>query len=123
MVECSDAARLFTCLNVVVGASLAAAALALCFARAKRGRSRRAVAAALALWVAAGLAHGMLRERWSPARSLSYSITLLSTAGCEAPPTDDDFSLYFSGLFALSGVPLFGAVFSDVAASLEGLQI
>lgn len=65
---------------------------------------------AFILWVAGGVAFGLLSEDWSLARSVYFSVTSLSTGGLQAAkiePNRDTFTNWFVAVWIMSGVPVF----------------
>ncbi len=68
----------------------------------------------LVVWLAAGCVFGCLYEKWSLIDSLYFSVTALSTGGLKAP-SNDPVSLWFTGIFSLTGVPIFAAALGETA--------
>eukprot|EP00940_MAST-03C_sp_MAST-3C-sp2_P003035 g3035.t1 len=68
----------------------------------------------LSLLIAA-IVVGMVHEDWTFITSLYYGITSMSTAGLQAPNPESDFSMVFTGLLALFGVPLYAVCLGTFA--------
>ena len=58
-------------------------------------------------FIATGVSFGMSHEGWGFIKSLYFSITTMSTAGLQGPSTDSKFSMVFTGIYVLVGVPLY----------------
>ena len=60
----------------------------------------------------------MIHEKWPFSRALLFSVSALSTGGLVAPSTDES-AMWFTGVYTLFGVPLYGYVLASVAGFLE----
>lgn len=130
--ETDQMSMAFTIVHVLLGASIVAGALGLIVEKAiDRGVDDAAggqgprdwlvmladvepTLAALVVWIAGGVAFGMTVEGWSLIESLYFCVTMLSTAGLRSPSLQPH-NLVFTGVYALTGVPIFGAVLGQLA--------
>lgn len=73
----------------------------------------------LLLFVVVGITYGMVHEKWSFITSLYFAITAMSTAGLQGiSDPKDDFSCWFTGVYVLLGVPLYGMALGIYAGGL-----
>lgn len=137
--ETDQMSMAFTIVHVLLGASLAAGALGLIVqhgikravndaAGGQGGQEPRGLLAvleptlaALVAWIAAGVAFGMMVEGWTLVESLYFCVTMLSTGGLRSPSLQPH-NLVFTGLYALTGVPIFGAVLGQFGGLMAESQ-
>ena len=50
---------------------------------------------------------GMLHEDWTFISSVYYGVTAMSTGGLQTPNARSAFSMMFTGIYVLVGVPLY----------------
>ena len=61
----------------------------------------------LGLWLAIGCIYGVVRERWTFITSLYYASAACSTGGLQGP-TPDPSGVWFTAIYCIIGVPLYG---------------
>lgn len=65
-----------------------------------------------------GHALSLEEEPWSLSKGILFSLTAMSTGGLVAPSIDDR-SMWFTGLYSLFGVPIYGALLGSIGSRLS----
>ena len=71
----------------------------------------------LALWLTVGTLYGVLKEKWTFVTSLYFASAACSTGGL-AGPTPDPAGVWFTAVYSIIGVPLYGAAVGQIAEGL-----
>mmetsp|Transcript_34948 Transcript_34948/g.108750 ORF Transcript_34948/g.108750 Transcript_34948/m.108750 type:complete len:412 (+) Transcript_34948:67-1302(+) len=66
------------------------------------------------IWMLVGIIFGLAAEKWNFIVSLYFAVSTCSTAGLQAV-TRDDWHVFFAGVYALIGVPLYGGALGTFA--------
>lgn len=132
--DTDDLGRIFTMVNVIVGAWVAMAGLS---AIVEYGIDNEQPAGATELtlgarvfvklttklafcvygWIAIGVAFGVFIEEWPVIQALFYACTQLASGGLQAPSRSSE-SLVFTAVFAVVGFPVFAVWSADVAGAV-----
>lgn len=81
------------------------------------GSTTRAVVA-LFLWLLVGVLYGVTKEKWTFVTSLYFASAGCSTGGLQGP-TPDEVGVWFTALYTLIGVPLYGSAIGELASGFS----
>ena len=59
----------------------------------------------------------MLHEDWTFISSVYYGVTAMSTGGLQTPNGRSAFSMMFTGIYVLIGVPLYVVFYNSIAST------
>eukprot|EP00943_MAST-04B_sp_MAST-4B-sp1_P000279 g279.t1 len=72
----------------------------------------------LFIWLTIGVIYGVTKEKWSFVTSLYFASAACSTGGLQGP-TPDDFGVWFTALYSIIGVPIYGYTLGQFANGLS----
>ena len=72
----------------------------------------------LFIWLTIGVIYGVAKEKWSFVTSLYFASAACSTGGLQGP-TPDDFGVWFTALYSIIGVPIYGYTLGQFANGLS----
>jgi len=84
----------------------------------RRNRSMWNSVVLLFLWLTVGVVYGVVKEKWSFITSLYYASAACSTGGLQGP-TPDDTGVWFSAIYCIIGVPIYGYTLGQFANGLS----